>query len=112
MLIGIAGANKMGGFDGCIDIDATRQHHRLVGDDPDHPAVQARETDHHVFRPQSMDLKESSVVYQAGDHLAHIVRFMRRNRHDLLQLRAAPACIIRRLDVRRIILIVRRQIAQ
>jgi hypothetical protein len=47
-----------------LDVDAAGQHHRLVGDDADHVAVEAGEADHHVLGPQFMHLEEAAVVHE------------------------------------------------
>ncbi len=39
-----------------------RQHLRLIGDEADDPAVQAREADDQVLRPELVHLEEAAVV--------------------------------------------------
>ena len=93
-VIGIADANEVGRFDRGFDVDGAGQHHRLVGHDADDPAVEPGKADDHVFRPELMYLQKAAVVNNAGDDLAHIVRLVRVDRHQLFQFRTAPVRII------------------
>ena len=43
---------------------------RLVGHDADDVAVQAREADDDVLRPELVHFEEATVVDDAGDHLS------------------------------------------
>ena len=61
-----------------VDVERAREHLRLVADDADDVAVDAREAAHDVHRPERVDLEEVAVVDDLGDHLLHVVRLVRR----------------------------------
>ena len=69
----IAKADKAGGFIRCIDIQATGQHHGLIGDDAHRAAVEACETDHDIRRKILMGFEDLAIVYNAADHGLHII---------------------------------------
>ena len=60
-----------------VDVERAGEHLRLVGDDADAAAVQPREADHDVHRPEREDLEELAVVHDAADHLVHVVGLAR-----------------------------------
>ncbi len=61
-----------------VDVERAREVGRLVADDADHVAVDAREPAHDVAGPQRVDLEELAVVDDLGDDLLHVVRLVRR----------------------------------
>ena len=111
-VVRIANADEMCRFDRRFDVHAARQHHRLVGHDADHVAIEPGKADHHVFGPQLVHFKETAVIDQTMNHAAHIVRLVRIGRHHVLQLRRTPIGVIDRADVGWVLFVVARQIAQ
>src|SRR5690606_32354994 len=75
-VVRITNADEVGRFDRGFDVNAARQHHRLVSDDADDPTVEPGKANHHVFGPQAVYLKKATVIYHTGDDLTHIIRFM------------------------------------
>ena len=59
---------------GRVDVEAPGEHLRLVADDADDVAVDAREPAHDVHGPEREDLEELAVVDDVGDDLLHVVR--------------------------------------
>ena len=59
---------------------------RLVGHDPDRPAVDATEPDDDVLGVTRLDLQELVLVEDAGDHLVHVIRLVGRVRDQRVQL--------------------------
>ena len=58
---------------------------RLVGDDADGPAAQAREADDDVRRVVPVHLEEVPVVGDRVDDVVHVVRLVRRGRHERVE---------------------------
>src|SRR5207249_9330693 len=74
----IACAHEPTGLLGRIDVEASREHLRLVPYDPDHVATDTRVPAHDVHRPQREHLEEVGIVDDLGDDLLHVVRAVRR----------------------------------
>ena len=69
-----------------VDVEAAGETCRLVGDDADRPAVEAREADDDVLRVVLVDLEELAVVDDRADDLLDVVRLVRLGRDDRVEL--------------------------
>ena len=85
---------------------------RLVRDDPDGLAAEAREADDDVLRVVGVDLEELAVVHDAPDEADHVVRLVRRGGHDAVELGILAVDGVAVLAPRRVLLVVRRQEAE
>ncbi len=70
---GIAEAHEARGLDAGLDVQAARQHQRLVRHDAHHLPVHAAEADDDVARVVGLQLEEVAVVHRLGDQLLHVV---------------------------------------
>ena len=80
---GVAGRDEPGGLVGGVDEEHSPLLLRLVGDDPDGPAVEARVPDHELLRPALLDLEERALVDQRVDQVDHVEGRLRVGRDDL-----------------------------
>ena len=74
---GIAKAHEARSLARGIDVEAARQHHRLIGDDADAFALDADEAGEDVARVSFLNFKEVALIGQRMDEFAHVVRFVR-----------------------------------
>jgi hypothetical protein len=74
----VARAYEASGLLRRIDVEASGEHLRLVADDADDVAVDAREPGDDVHRPQGEGLEELAVVDDLGHDLLHVVGTVRR----------------------------------
>ena len=68
---------------GRVDEQHSPEMLRVVRDDPDRHAVEPREPDDQLPRPQRLQLEERVVVDERVEHLVHVVRAPFLDRHDL-----------------------------
>ena len=73
---GIAETHKARRFDGALDVQATRQHQRLVGDDANGLSVHTGKTNQDVFRVLGLQLKEIAIVHHLGNEFVHVIRLV------------------------------------
>ena len=71
---GIAKSHKSGAFDGRVDVEATGQHERLIGDKADAAPLHSRETGHQVLRIAGLQFKKIALVNHLADDLLDVVR--------------------------------------
>src|SRR5690606_26731877 len=88
---GIAETHKTRRLDAALDVQATGQHQRLVGDDAHALTFHARKTDDDVFRVLRLQFKEVAVVHRLGDQLLHVVRLVRVLGHQGVQAQVHAA---------------------
>jgi hypothetical protein len=69
----VAEAHEARGLDRGLDVEAAGQHHRLVGDDADRPAVHAGEADDDVLGEVRLDFEEIALVHDLQDQFLHVV---------------------------------------
>ena len=91
-----------------VDVERAGEHRRLVGDDPDRPAVEPREADQDVLRVVVVHLEEVALVDDQVDHVEHVVRLVRRRRHDAVERRVLAVGRIAGPRPRRVVEVVRR----
>ena len=68
-----------------VDVEHAGQVLRLVADDADRVAVEAREADDDVLREVLVDLEELAVVDDQRDDVAHVVGLLRVVRDDRVE---------------------------
>lgn len=100
----------------------SRQPHELgglVGHDADGAALDAAEADDDVLRVTGLDFQELVLVEDPGDDLVHVVRLVRRIRDQRVELEILGGQVVldgalgcRHREVRRVGVVVRRQVAQ
>ena len=105
----IAEADEACGLVGSVDVEAARHDVRLVRDDADGAAVEARETGDDVRREMLMHFVELAVVDDAADDVLHVVRCIRIVRNDRVQGLIHARRVVARLDDRRVVHVVARQ---
>ena len=69
----VAGAHEPGRLLRRRDVEATGEVQRLVGHDPDRPALDPAEADHDVLRVERVHLEELAVVEHVLDDPVHVV---------------------------------------
>ena len=109
---GIAEADKARRLVGRIDVEAARHDLRLVGDDADDLAVEARVADDDVRRKELLDLEELAVIDERADDFLHVVWHVRIVRHDGVEALILAVRVVRRLDSRRVLEVVARQVRE
>lgn len=109
---GIAEADEARRLVRGVDVEAARHDLRLVRDDADDLAVEARVADDDVRREELLDLEELPVVDERADDILHVVRHVRVVRHDGVEALILAVRVIRRLDGRRILEVVARQVRE
>ena len=72
----VAGPDEARGLVGRVDEQHAALELRLVGDDPDRAAVEARVADDHLLGPALVDLRERALVDQRVDQLVHVPRLV------------------------------------
>ena len=82
---GIAKAHKARRLDRALDVQATGQHQRLVGNDADRLAFHAGKADDDVLGVLGLDLEEITVIHRLGDELLHVIRLVGVFRHQCVQ---------------------------
>jgi hypothetical protein len=83
-------SGMLSSLDRGVDVEAPRENRRLVGRDPDGPAVHPREADDDVLRKMFLDLEEVAVVHHLLDHVPDVVRFRGDVRYELVQTLVHP----------------------
>ena len=94
---------------GGLVVERSGEDLRLVGHDPDRAAVQAREADQDVGRPQREDLEELALVHHPPDHVLHVVGCPRRVGDDRVEGLVAPVRIVTGCIGGRVLQVVRGQ---
>ena len=74
-------------FDRRVDVERAGEHRRLVGDDADRPAVEPREADDDVPRVVLVHLEKVAIVGHRVNQIEHVVRLIRRRRHQAIERR-------------------------
>jgi hypothetical protein len=65
-----------------VDVQHSREHRRLIGDDPDRVSPEVSEPDDDVAGEPSMHLVEVPIVHDVSDHVVHVVGMIRVVRND------------------------------
>ena len=86
----VAEADEARRLDRALDVEAAREHQRLVGDDADRRALHPAEADHDVLRAVGLQLEEIAVVDGLDDQLLHVVRLVRVVRHQRVERHLEP----------------------
>ena len=108
----VAEADEPRPLDRRVDVEGAGEVRRLVRDDSRRLPSEAREADHEVRREVPVDLQELAVVADRPDQVQHVVRLVRRLRHEGVEGRVLPAGGVGRLDARRVVQVVARQVAE
>src|ERR1043166_6645734 len=82
----IAEADKPGPLEGRIDIQHTREHGRLVRDNPDRGAVQPCKPDKNILRVQFEHVEKLALVNDETNDILHVVRLGGILRYDRIEL--------------------------
>ena len=69
----VAEPNEACGFVRCIDVEATREDLRLVGDHADGSTAKVAKAAHDVLGPVCLNFHEAAVVEDLTDHVDHVV---------------------------------------
>ena len=85
---GVAGSDEPGGLLGGLDVEHPGEHHGLVADHSDRPAIEAGEAAHDVPGPGRVVLHELALVDDGGDDLAHVVGHVGAVGHEVVELGA------------------------
>ncbi len=91
-----------------VDVERAGEHRRLVRDDANRPAVQAREAHQDVLRVMLMHFEEVALVHYRMDHVQHVVRLVGRRRDEPVEHLVLPVGRVVRGAPRRIVEVVRR----
>ena len=108
----VARAHEARGLDARVDVEHAGHARRLVADDADRVAVEAREAADDVRRVVLVDLVELAVVDDRPHDVAHVVGLVRVRRHDVVELGVHPLRVVGRQHARRGLEVVGRQEAQ
>jgi len=68
-----------------VDIEAAREVARLIRDDADRAAFEAREAAHDVLRVVLVDFAKALIVDDGEDDLLDVVRLVRIERHERIE---------------------------
>ena len=109
---GIAEADEARRLVGRIDVEAARHDLRLVGDDADDLAVETRVANDDIRRKELLDLEELAVIDKRADDFLHVVWHVRIVRHDGVEALILAVRGVRRLDSRRVLEVVARQVRE
>ena len=74
--------NESSGFDARVDVEAARQHVRLIGDDADRRTCDSRQTNDDILCVAFLDLEEDRIVDDLRDDLLDVVGFGRVGRDE------------------------------
>ncbi len=97
---------------GCVDVETTRHHTRLIGDDADAFTVQAYKSSNDVLRIIRLNLEQCAVVRQCVNQFFHVIRRTGILRNERVQLPDHFIGIAETFSARRSFEIVLRQEAQ
>src|SRR5271169_633843 len=103
---GIAKSNEARAFDGGVDVEASGEKCRLIGDHSDASSAQPGETHHDVFGKVFVDFEEVAIVHDAMQDVFDVVGAIRLGGDDGVERIVAAVDGIGRLDLRRILAIV------
>ena len=106
---GIAEAHEPRGLARGIDVEAARQHHRLVGDEAHGAAGHAAETDHDVSRPLRRQLEEVTLVHDLQDQFLDVVGLVGILRHQRIERGIVAVRRVERRAHRSLLAVVGRQ---
>jgi hypothetical protein len=106
---GVAGPHEPGRLDRGVDVEHACERGRLVPDDPDRVAAEAREAADDVLRVERLQLEERTVVDDGLDHALDVVRLVRGVRDQRVELGRLTVGRVRRRGVRRRLEVVLRQ---
>src|SRR6185295_17965709 len=106
---GVAEAYEARGFYRGVDVQHACQRARLVADETDGMAAEARETAKDVLGPVFVHLEEVAVVDDPPDDVVRVVRLVRVVRDQGVELRLLPLGRIGRLREGRRVEVVLRQ---
>ena len=81
----VAKTDKAGSLGAALDVQATGQHQRLVGNNANRLPIHAGKADQDVFGVVGLQLKEVAVVHGFDDQLLHVVSLVRVVRHQGVQ---------------------------
>ena len=104
----IAEANKASAFYRSRDIQHACKKRRLVCDHADCASTQSRKSHANVWRKHLLDFKEVTIVHDVIDHVAYIVRLVRRLRNDVVEFWLDTIDRIYGFHSRRIFKVIRR----
>ena len=108
----VAEAHEARGLHRRVDVETPGEHRRLIGDDADRPAAQPREADDDVLREVPMHFEERAVVDDGVNQIVDVVRLVRLLRHQPVERVVFAIDRIGRRAPRRIVEVVRRQVAE
>ena len=108
----VAEAHEARAFDRGVDIEASCQVRRLIGDDADRAPVHAREPDHEVPREVLVHFEELAVIDYAVDDVLDVVRQVRFGRHERIKRGIHTVDRIGAGAAWRLVAIILRQVAQ
>jgi hypothetical protein len=95
-----------------IDVERAGQVERLVGDDADRPAAQARKADDDVPREMPVDFEEDPVVGDRVNQIEHVVRLVRGVRYQPIERHVLSVDGIGGLETGRIVEVVAWEVAE
>ncbi len=107
----VAEAHEARGLERRGDVERAGEVQRLVGDDADGAAGQARQADDDVLRVVGVDLQEVGAVDDAVDHLANVVGLRLVLGQDGQHLFVAASGVVAHLDDGRVVHVVQRQVS-
>src|SRR5580704_5435569 len=73
----ITEAHEARAFYGCVDVEHACEECRLIGDDSDGAAFEAREADDKVFCKMLVDFEEFALVSDIVDCIFNVIGFLR-----------------------------------
>src|SRR2546425_8704070 len=108
----VAESNEPRTFDRRIDVERARLNLRLVSDDANGSPLETSKADDDVLGPLFVNFEPRVVVDDPPDDVPYVIWFVGFLRHDLPEFRVRPGRLVVGRDDRRIVHVVRRQIAQ